>query len=866
MLGSCIVLAALAAQHAPASAIAQERVVRVAPGPQYAPSSTLHEWLLGSRYRDLWAAPIEVPILDLEEFAGGLTPVQRGGSAQTLALRFEAPDGREYNFRSIDKELTAALPPFARETFVDWVRQDQTSAQFPTAPIVATPLLDAAGILNPGPQLVVLPDDPRLGEFREDFAGMLGTIEVHPDEGPEDEPLFHGAARVAGTDRLIEHLLEDLDHRVDARAYLRARLMDVLIGDWDRHAGQWRWARYEREGLQWWVPVPEDRDYAFVVYDGLLLDIARRSGLVRLVRFRPSYPGLLAMLDNSLYLDRLLLAELPYEAWQAAAMGLQGVITDEVLRRAIEQMPPEHLESAGEFLFDTLRERRERLPEAARELYAILGHTVEVHGTVERDRLEARHYEDGRLELRLLTGEPSGEPRYRRVFLPDETAEVRVFLHGGDDSAVLTGAEGEIVVRVIGGEGADSLADRSGGPTAFYDSQGHNVFVRGADTSVTTDRWHGGTGSIEAALAPEREEPVEEEERPVAAVEALVPSLERDWGSSFTRFNPAIEWRSHAELVIGGGPVWTDHGFRYRPHARRVGVAAAYAPLHNRFELEARGDLRRENSLTHLEVVGLATQLEAKHYRGLGNDSPLLAPDETRVWLERIRLRATLHRPWSSSGGWSAGPVVEFTKPEVPLGSPAARFDPLGADPLGRVGAEAALHHDSRDPSIFPRTGLSARLSGTAFPAVWDASGPSGRADLLITAYRSLPLPNRPVMAVRAGGSSALGDYPFYDAASIGGSRSLRGYPFERFSGEHALFAGSELRVPLSEANILVRGDLGVSVFGDLGRVYVDGESPGGWHSGVGGSVWFAVPVGALTASYAHGEGHRFYLHLGMPF
>ena len=90
----------------------------------------------------MWGRPLRVEVLDFPRELGGLTPIQRGGNVQTMALRFESADGSEYNFRSVDKELTPALPSYAQETLVDWVRQDVTSAQLPIAPIVATPLLD----------------------------------------------------------------------------------------------------------------------------------------------------------------------------------------------------------------------------------------------------------------------------------------------------------------------------------------------------------------------------------------------------------------------------------------------------------------------------------------------------------------------------------------------------------------------------------------------------------------------------------------------------------------------------------------------------------------------------------------------------
>ena len=43
---------------------------------------------------------------------------------------------------------------------------------------------------------------------------------------------------------------------------LRARLLDMLIGDWDRHDDQWRWVAFE-EGKHDFKAIPRDRDQAF---------------------------------------------------------------------------------------------------------------------------------------------------------------------------------------------------------------------------------------------------------------------------------------------------------------------------------------------------------------------------------------------------------------------------------------------------------------------------------------------------------------------------------------------------------------------------------------------------------------------------
>ena len=38
-------------------------------------AGAFHRLVLGRHYRDLWTTPIEVEVLDLSTFAGGLTPL-----------------------------------------------------------------------------------------------------------------------------------------------------------------------------------------------------------------------------------------------------------------------------------------------------------------------------------------------------------------------------------------------------------------------------------------------------------------------------------------------------------------------------------------------------------------------------------------------------------------------------------------------------------------------------------------------------------------------------------------------------------------------------------------------------------------------
>ena len=85
--------------------------------------------------------------------------------------------------------------------------------------------------------------------------------EIRPDEDLSGFSQFGFAEEAVSTNTMLEKLLEDNDDLVDDRAYLRARLFDMLIGDWDRHQDQWRWAEFENKGKgKTYVPIPRDRE------------------------------------------------------------------------------------------------------------------------------------------------------------------------------------------------------------------------------------------------------------------------------------------------------------------------------------------------------------------------------------------------------------------------------------------------------------------------------------------------------------------------------------------------------------------------------------------------------------------------------
>src|SRR5467141_2761615 len=120
------------------------QTAKVAAGAHYK-ADVMKRFLLGNGYRALWTTPIEVPVLDLQRFAAGLTVKDKTGSKQTPGLKFEGGNGVKYKFRGTDKRAEF-LPDELRKTFVQDVAVDQNSAQHPAGGVVASPLARAAGL------------------------------------------------------------------------------------------------------------------------------------------------------------------------------------------------------------------------------------------------------------------------------------------------------------------------------------------------------------------------------------------------------------------------------------------------------------------------------------------------------------------------------------------------------------------------------------------------------------------------------------------------------------------------------------------------------------------------------------------------
>jgi hypothetical protein len=845
------------------------KFITIIPGKQYE-ASWFHNFWFGKHWRDMWTTPIRVSILNLKTFGGGLTPLKVGGGLQTKSLRFKGKDGNIWKFRSISKDPTKVLESDLKESVIADVLQDQISSSNPFGALVVVPLLNAVNILQAKPYLVFLPDDEALGEFRNEFGGLLGMIEIHPDEGEDSSLGFGGADKIVGTYKLFHRLEKKRSEKVDSREYLKARLMDNYVGDWDRHTDQWRWAMYDLNGEKLWRPIPRDRDQAFPKYDGVFPSLAELF-VLQLNHFDSEFPNARNLTWSGRMLDRRYLTELTKSEWDSVTAFVQKRLTKEVIQDAVSRLPEEDKIFAADELLYKLNSRRDLLTGFSDDYYKLINDVVDIFCSNKDDYIEVNRISDDETEVFYYrrdkkNGDKKGDPIYHKIFNNNLTAEVRIFLMEGDDKAVINGqVDTSPLIRVIGGKGKDEFVDNSKvngylfsitpipnseNATIFYDSGKKSVFETGPGTI------------IDKVKIPE----------PVDDIDRYEPHFKNR--SHEIEVNPVFNLSSDDGLTVGGGPTLLVYDFLMDPYEYWMTFTAAYSFKLNSANLFYKLISKSWIKEAETNIEASFTQLHLVKYYGFGNETPFSEElenngfNEVKQNLFYIEPSVDFHFFKYNTTRFALSYNVYNTSMSNEVLLDNFHNPGYGLGHLKIFKLNSAFEIDSRDVIRNTKKGFLLGLYGAVYPAVLDNEEFFSKGSFDLRGYFSGKIVTDYTLALRVSGEGVWGSkYPFQFAAFRGGKHNLRGYSRERFSGDASLSTQAELRLLVSKFNIYLPGEFGIHFFSETGRVFVDGENSTKWHPAFGGGVWLSIIGRTLNTSFTVGispERTSYYLRARM--
>lgn len=846
-------LAILAISTAQAQTPAGDSIT-VAISPAYDSVSSTHRMLFGESYRKLWAAPVKMKVFYLEKEKGGLTIEQMGGGLQTKSLRLKDKSGQEWVLRTIQKYPERGLPKNLKATIAKDILQDQVVTAHPYSSLTVPPLAAALGIPHANPQIVYVPDDPALGEYRMDFANAVFLFE---EREPED------ASRTDNTEKTQRKLEEDNDVHVDQQIVLRARLLDMLLGDWDRHEDQWRWEREKDKKQVTYTPVPRDRDQVYYNTTGVFPWIISHQWLKsKFQGYHDHIRDINGFNFNARYFDRYFLNGLSKEEWRQQIHYVQATLTDSLIRQSVMLMPDTILRLSGEQIINTFIARRNGLEKEAISYYKFLSIYVDVPASDKHELFDIQRLPDGQVGVSIYKVKKDGTSdglRYKRVFDPAVTKEVRLYGLDGHDVFRVSGlGVSPIRIRMIGGSGVDSFAvgdevPRKGRLYVYDRSDEENHLPPKGDAKIRT------------------------------AADTVVNSYDRR-SFLFDRLGPlfSVQYNPDQGFMLRANMMYEKQGFRKKPYAQQQQLIVSYVTGRESFLLQYLADFKQLVWKSDLRINILSRgPHNLSNFFGLGNESVFVNEDEKEISYYRnrydlvngdVRLYHSIGKHVTVSTG-IAGQFYTSRK-----ASNANRFlhtyntafpEERVFDDRFYVGLVTAIEADTRKGGMLPHSGINWHTELTGMKPTNGKYKKYGKLTSDLSFYVPLIGDSTLVMANRIAAGTTFGDPAYFQMMSIGGTQILRGYHTNRFVGKTAVYHNFELRLKLFDfTSYLLPGSVGLIGFNDVGRVWLPGESSNRWHDGYGGGVYI-IPVELFLIQAVVGfseEGTLPYITAGFRF
>jgi len=848
--------------------------------PSYKEVSKAHLWLFGKNYREEWAAKVKLPIIHLSTVHGGLKPVKEGGGMQTKSLRLEDSKGKEWVLRSVEKAPDKILPDNLRGTFaVDWV-DDAMSAQHPFAALVVPPLAEAAGIPHANPIIGIVAADDNLGEFADTFVGLICLLEEREPAGDTDN---------------TPEMLSDLDkshwNRVDGRNFLKARMLDLLLADWDRHEDQWRWVKDKSGKGKKFTGIPRDRDQVFHLSEGVFPSIAALPWVNPLFDdFEGDIPRVKYSIFKSRFLNQHPDAQLTEAEWKQFAQEFVATQTDELLEKALKRMPPEIYAIRHDELLAKLKKRRDNIPQAMSDYFKFANKTVDIKLSDKSEKITISDADDKGIRILVQSSDSDTSAIImNNVYLPTVTEEIRIYTSGGTDSIRVNSQASTIKLRIIGGKSGD-IEKGNKTEKGFKTEKGNDVDKSKKNEQIEKAELNENviTGAAEGAKVYVYGEPGNTSVSPAGRFKL---HLSKDTANTqFVPSNPYNVWMPLATASLNlddgfllglGFNYRKQSGFRKLPYASMQRVMLSHSFATSAYRLKYNGEWIHVAGTTDITLQALINAPDnTTNFFGTGNETILVkGHDYLRFYRTRYNtfyLDPSFRWRFSTQMSLRVGPSFQLYRMDEDdnigrLIKNTTVIKSYDSTTVGHqrahVGLRVNFQIDKTNSSILPSSGYQMLTDLTGYTGINSNSKAYLQLKQEFTFYQKLDSKAKVVLFNRTGGGISLGNPAFYQSMFLGGQGNLLGYLQNRFAGSHMVYNNLQTRIKLANvASYILPGQLGLTGFFDAGRVWAKNEHSNDWHFGKGGGLYFA-PAGLTVFQVLAGhskEGWYPYISLNV--
>lgn len=817
------------------NATAQESVADTAThklviaGPAYK-RPPLFQKLWGSNHRVEWTTPVCVPILKLDTAFEGLIPYKVGGGNESKSLRLHTKEGKEYVLRSINKSRTLVIPPELRGTFLQDIVNDGISMSHPYGAYTLPVMMKHAGLYHTRPKLVYLPQQKTLDTFNKKFANDLYSLEQKPEgDWHEADNLGNFRAFYSTEDVLVKLQISN-SYSVDQRAFIKARLFDILIGDWDRHEGNWSWGEVTLHGNTQFKPIPKDRDQSFFYHNGIIINrIIQGSGLNFMQHFDYEVEKPFQLSTAARFMDRLFTNALTLDDWMREAAALQQALTDSVIVHSVAQLPPEVYALKGREIVDKLKARREQIPVFTKQHYLFIAKEVEVVGSNEREYFEVTSEGDETVVavFRINNhGVKAKTPYYKRRFKPAETKEIRLFGIKGEDVYEVNNNVKDITIRIIGGPGKDSIVQTKQ-PVHIYDDADNVFHTSGARMHLSSD--------------------------------TSIHNWDYKWFNYNKHgFRPVVFYNNADRVFVGLNYRVIKNKWRHDPFASKNTFGVRYSISQNAMSVFWEGLYPNVIGEWNLAMRADYDAIRWTNFYGTGNETKSLTTNinyyrmQSEEWFATAGLNRLFGKSMVQVTGFYQQVRTMYNSDRYFSKVFSHNDEAFETNPY--AGLQLSYSYVRLKDSVVPEKGFTF-LANAVYANNFKQNELFQRYNATLNAF--FPLVQHVSLVVRLGGETIVNDDVLNSGqpnehAIIGGPRTLRGYRRERFWGKTAFYNSNELRYIIPFRSYLMTGKIGMLAFFDQGRVWMPGEKSNKMHISYGPGILIA-PFNKYNVSVTYG-------------
>jgi len=803
--------------------------------------SGLYNFTLGSHYRKYYGTVIESKVATFDTLFGGLKPKRPGGGHQTKTLRLESTDGKDYIMRGLKKSPNLFLQKVIfKEQYIGDVFEDSAAEDLiydifttahPYASMAIGDLADKVKISHPNQHLFYIPKHAALGKFNTDFGNELYFIEERPSNSYNCEAIFCEPEAIIGTEELIERLHKDEKYTVDENEYIKARLFDMLVGDWDRHHDQWRWAEHKEGDKVVYKPIARDRDQVFYKYNGVLFSLIMKIPPLRHMQNfdkdiknvkwfnREAYPLDLAILKTSTEKD-----------WISQAKFIQENLSDEAIELAFDNLPKEVQDETITEIKNKLKFRKTQLLKYAHKYNRVLQKTAIIVGTNKKDKFTVTPISKNNVEIGVYRLKKDGEELvYNKSFDKSQTKNIWIYgLDHKDTFEIKGNIISDIPIRFIGGQDNDTYNVANGKKIKITD-------YKSKENTLNTDK------KTRKILTDDYNLNQYDYTKPRYNSLMNIPNF---------GYNPddgmKIGMVSHYKVFhFNQNPYTTKHAFK----ANYFFATGGFEFMYNMYNPKAIGkwDFDLETQITSPNF--------AINFFGYGNNS-IDQQDSFGMDYNRVRVRMLKAAPQIKKVGRFGSTLTFQTSFErYDIEKTGNRFiaTPNIVD-LGVfngqqfAGATIKYGFENHDNKSFPTLGMGFSIEGTWKMNIEDSKRNFPYLESQFSFSHRLDRKGNIVLASLLKGKAILNsNFEFYQGATLGGDYDLRGFRDERFIGNRSFFQSSDIRFSVGRIKkSLIPMYYGIFGGYDYGRVWLDGEESDTWHHSIGGGLWLNA-IKALT-------------------